>query len=208
MLAGGRGPFTDYQTAYAAAQTYANRAGREAGLRKSREFGKDIYTVHPLPNAANRYGDDLRMQVVPPTRIAPPASPGVPSAATADQHVGDASNIASAMSRFEAALSAGVPIADMLAAQNARLGPPPVTSGGSGMTFAQRQAQIGSPDANTAEALALLDTDPSAARAKFWDAWEGLPVGPSPRKDALMAAAKAAQRGDAEAARRALAAAG
>jgi hypothetical protein len=57
--------FTDYHEAYAAAQQYAAQLGRDVGLEKLREYGRDTFLIFALPRADQRFGRDARCQVVP-----------------------------------------------------------------------------------------------------------------------------------------------
>ena len=56
-----------YREAFETAQNRADATGREIGLRKSREYGREVFTVFALPAMSHRYGEDLRAQVVAPT---------------------------------------------------------------------------------------------------------------------------------------------
>lgn len=58
--------FPDYKDALAKAQAMADRTGREVGIEKRTEFGREVYSVKHLPDAANRYGYEARMEVVAP----------------------------------------------------------------------------------------------------------------------------------------------
>ena len=58
--------YDTYRDAHTDAQAKANASGREVGIRRVREYGKDRYVVAHLPAASHRYGDDLRAEVVAP----------------------------------------------------------------------------------------------------------------------------------------------
>jgi len=62
----GRGTFTDYKEAKNEAIKYARYLEKEVGIEKASEFGKKVFNVRPLPKAENRYGHELRMEVVRP----------------------------------------------------------------------------------------------------------------------------------------------
>lgn len=57
----------DWKLAHNEAQKWANQLGRETGIEKAVEFGKTVYRVHFLPKPQNRYGFELRCELVPPT---------------------------------------------------------------------------------------------------------------------------------------------
>lgn len=58
--------FTDYKEAFNAAIDLANLLGRETGLEAAKEYGKPGFRLHNLPKPENRYGFELRCQVVQP----------------------------------------------------------------------------------------------------------------------------------------------
>ena len=58
-----------YQTwkeAHTAAVLLARQLGREVGLWKANEFGRTVFNVRSLPKPENRYGHELRCEVVGP----------------------------------------------------------------------------------------------------------------------------------------------
>lgn len=59
--------FTDYKEARTAAIKLARLLGRETGILRQKEFGKDGFNVYHLPKPENRYGFELRCEVVRPT---------------------------------------------------------------------------------------------------------------------------------------------
>lgn len=78
----GQGVFKDYSTAHNEAIKYARWLGKEVGLEKGEEYGKTVYKVKHLPKAENRYGHELRMQVVRPNEPLSVKSEGTKAAAT------------------------------------------------------------------------------------------------------------------------------
>ncbi len=58
--------FTDYKEAHKSAVELARLLGRETGIEAIKEFGRKVFNVHSLPKPENRYGYELRMQVVRP----------------------------------------------------------------------------------------------------------------------------------------------
>jgi hypothetical protein len=60
--------YEDYHEAFRAAVLLARKLGREVGLEKSPKgyYKKDGYLVIHLPKPENRYGHELRCQVVRP----------------------------------------------------------------------------------------------------------------------------------------------
>lgn len=58
--------FEDYHAAHGYAVNLARQLGREVGIERSKWFNKNGYTVHHLPKAENRYGFELRCEVVGP----------------------------------------------------------------------------------------------------------------------------------------------
>ena len=59
--------FTDYKTAHTKAVNLARFLKKEVGIEATKEFGKSVFVVHHLPKLENRYGYELRMEVVAPT---------------------------------------------------------------------------------------------------------------------------------------------
>lgn len=57
----------DYKAAHTAAVKLARLLGREVGILRQKEFGRDGFNVYHLPKPENRYGFELRCQVVRPT---------------------------------------------------------------------------------------------------------------------------------------------
>lgn len=58
--------FSDWKDAHNSAQRQANLYARDMGVEKANEFGKTVYRVKMLPNPENRYGWELRCEVVHP----------------------------------------------------------------------------------------------------------------------------------------------
>lgn len=58
--------FTSYDDAYDAARVKADQAGRAYGILRQREFGRDGFNVFCLPRPGNRFGFELRAEVVEP----------------------------------------------------------------------------------------------------------------------------------------------
>lgn len=58
--------FSDYHEARQEAEDKANLYGRDMGIRRQREYGQEVYVVSILPDARNRYGHELRAEVVSP----------------------------------------------------------------------------------------------------------------------------------------------
>lgn len=58
----------DYYDAHKAAQDLADRIGREVGIERMTDHlcGGDRFSVKILPNSENRYGHELRCEVVAP----------------------------------------------------------------------------------------------------------------------------------------------
>ncbi len=65
--------YTDYHEAHTAAVALARRLGREVGLEKFKEYTTWGFLIYSLPRSENRYGHELRCQVVSPDE--PLASP-------------------------------------------------------------------------------------------------------------------------------------
>ncbi len=59
--------FTDWKAAHTAAVLLARQLGREIGILRQKEFGKDGYNVYHLPKPENRFGFELRCEVVKPS---------------------------------------------------------------------------------------------------------------------------------------------
>jgi hypothetical protein len=62
----GRGTFSDYKEAATEGRKYARYLGKDVGMERANEFGKTVYNVTPLPKPENRYGHELRMEVLSP----------------------------------------------------------------------------------------------------------------------------------------------
>lgn len=56
----------DWKTAHTAAVTLARQSGKEVGIERMRQFGKDVFLVHRLPAAQFRQGFELRCEIVRP----------------------------------------------------------------------------------------------------------------------------------------------
>lgn len=59
--------FDSYEAAWAAAYKLACDMQREVGIERASEFGREVYRVKHLPNRENRYGWELRCEVVLPS---------------------------------------------------------------------------------------------------------------------------------------------
>ena len=59
--------FSDWKEAHTAAVLYARLVKRDVGIWRQFEFGKDGYNIRSLPNPENRYGHELRCEVVSPS---------------------------------------------------------------------------------------------------------------------------------------------
>jgi hypothetical protein len=58
--------FNTWKEAHTAAVMLAREIGRETGIERQTQFGKDGYNVHMLPRPENRCGFELRCEVVRP----------------------------------------------------------------------------------------------------------------------------------------------
>lgn len=58
--------FSNWKDARNAATLLARQLGRETGIEKMNQFGKEVFLVHHLPKPENRYGFELRCEVVKP----------------------------------------------------------------------------------------------------------------------------------------------
>jgi hypothetical protein len=59
--------YPDWKDAHKAAVELARLLKRETGIEKANEFGKTVYRVHHLPKPENRYGFELRCEIVRPS---------------------------------------------------------------------------------------------------------------------------------------------
>lgn len=59
--------FDDWKSAHTAAVVLGRQLGRETGIEKMRQFGREVFLVHHLPKPENRTGFELRCEVVKPT---------------------------------------------------------------------------------------------------------------------------------------------
>ena len=59
--------FSNWRDAHIAAVELARLLKRETGIEKAKEFGKEVYRVHTLPNPENRSGFELRCEIVRPS---------------------------------------------------------------------------------------------------------------------------------------------
>lgn len=57
----------EYKEAHKAAVLLARTLGKEVGLLKAKEYTKDVLQIIHLPKPENRYGFELRCQVVSPS---------------------------------------------------------------------------------------------------------------------------------------------
>ena len=58
--------FTEWKEAHTAAVLLARQLKRDVGIWRQTEFGKDGYNIRSLPKPENRYGHELRCEVVSP----------------------------------------------------------------------------------------------------------------------------------------------
>jgi hypothetical protein len=59
--------FASYHSAYDYAQNEASTRNRDMGIEKTKWYGKTVFVVTALPKPENRYGHELRMEVVTPS---------------------------------------------------------------------------------------------------------------------------------------------
>ena len=59
--------YTDWKDAHAYAVDLARSLKREVGILKAKEFNRTVFQVMHLPDARNRYGIELRCELVRPT---------------------------------------------------------------------------------------------------------------------------------------------
>jgi hypothetical protein len=59
--------FSKWEDAFTYAQSRANESGLSVGIEKRKEYGKEVFSVRYLPKAENRYGENLRCEVVNPS---------------------------------------------------------------------------------------------------------------------------------------------
>lgn len=59
--------FNTWKEAHTYAVRLARELGREVGLWRVVEFGKEGFNVRSLPKAENRFGHELRCEVVAPS---------------------------------------------------------------------------------------------------------------------------------------------
>lgn len=58
--------FTSWKEAHTAACLLARQIGHDVGIWHQEEYGKDGYNIRSLPRPENRYGHELRCEVVTP----------------------------------------------------------------------------------------------------------------------------------------------
>ena len=58
---------TNWKAAHTAAVELARLLKREVGIEKANEYGKQVFRVHTLPRPENRYGFELRCEIVRPS---------------------------------------------------------------------------------------------------------------------------------------------
>lgn len=58
--------FATWKEAHTAAVLLARQLNRDVGLWRAVEFGKEGFNIRSLPNPENRYGHDLKCEVVGP----------------------------------------------------------------------------------------------------------------------------------------------
>lgn len=60
--------FNDYHEARDAAQERADRIGLDSGIRREREYGREVFIVATLPAPHQRFGHEARAEPVQPRR--------------------------------------------------------------------------------------------------------------------------------------------
>ena len=58
--------FRDWKEAHTHAVKLARQLGREVGILKAKEYNKTVFQVLHLPRPENRYGFELRCELVSP----------------------------------------------------------------------------------------------------------------------------------------------
>jgi len=58
--------FKEWKEAHTAAVVLARQIGHDVGIWRQAEYGKDGYNIRSLPKPENRYGHELRCEVVTP----------------------------------------------------------------------------------------------------------------------------------------------
>lgn len=58
--------FKTWKEAHAQAVLLARQLGHDVGIWRQNEFGKDGYNIRSLPRPENRFGHELRCEVVSP----------------------------------------------------------------------------------------------------------------------------------------------
>jgi hypothetical protein len=58
--------FGEWKEAHNEAVRLARMLGREVGILKGKEFGRQVFEVIHLPKAENRYGFELKCEIVTP----------------------------------------------------------------------------------------------------------------------------------------------
>lgn len=61
---------TTWREAHDIAQERADQSQRDIGVRRMREYGRDVFIVAALPAPAFRFGEDLRAEVIAPAQRA------------------------------------------------------------------------------------------------------------------------------------------
>ncbi len=59
--------FRDWKEAHSAAVELARKLNRDVGILKAKEYSSTVFQVFSLPKPENRYGFELRCEVVHPT---------------------------------------------------------------------------------------------------------------------------------------------
>jgi hypothetical protein len=59
--------FKDWKEAHTAAVLLARQLGKEVGILKAKEYSSTVYQVMSLPKRENRYGFELRCELVNPS---------------------------------------------------------------------------------------------------------------------------------------------
>jgi hypothetical protein len=59
--------FDTWKEAHTYAVKLSRQLGREVGIEKMKQFGKEVHLVHHLPKPQNRYGFELRCEIVAPS---------------------------------------------------------------------------------------------------------------------------------------------
>lgn len=58
--------FTSWRESHSFAQAAANQLGRDMGIERMCEYGHTVFNTRILPMPKNRYGHELRCEIVEP----------------------------------------------------------------------------------------------------------------------------------------------